>query len=239
MTSQTSCGTFHGGLAPPVDHERWEAEKVQVWPVFSGFAAGNCYVVRGTGGFVLIDTARPSGMRRLEAALAEAGCVAGALNLIFLTHGDSDHTGNAARLRAVHGAPIAMHPGDAAAAETGDMFATRQHVSPVVRSLVKVLFRTERFSPDVLVDDGFDLSKYGIAAKVLSLPGHSPGSVGVLTEDRHLFCGDLLENTARPRLNTMLDDPGQARASFDRVRSMVTGNVYPGHGRPFAVSELE
>ena len=39
----------------------------------------------------------------------------------------------------------------------------------------------EPFSPDVLLQDGQDLGEFGLAATVVHFPGHSPGSVGVLT----------------------------------------------------------
>ena len=49
----------------------------------------------------------------------------------------------------------------------------------------------EPFEPDVLLEDGQDLSSYGLDARVVLLPGHSRGSIGILTGDGSLFCGEI------------------------------------------------
>ena len=59
----------------------------------------NCYIVETDSGFVLIDTGASNRRSQLEKELESAGCKPGDLKLIILTHGDFDHTGNAAYLR--------------------------------------------------------------------------------------------------------------------------------------------
>ena len=59
----------------------------------------NCYLIKTETGFVLIDTGSSNGRAELEHQLERAGCKPGNLRLILLTHGDFDHTGNAAHLR--------------------------------------------------------------------------------------------------------------------------------------------
>jgi hydroxyacylglutathione hydrolase len=71
------------------------------------------------------------------------------------------------------------------------------------------------------------------------IPGHSSGSIGVLTAGGHLFCGDLLTNTGGPVLNQIMDDPAAARASVERLRSLHIDTVYPGHGGPFSLEQLK
>ena len=39
----------------------------------------------------------------------------------------------------------------------------------------------EAFEPDALLEDEESLAEYGLDATILSLPGHTPGSIGVLT----------------------------------------------------------
>ena len=86
----------------------------------------NCYLVETDTGFVLIDTGGANKRAELEKELVSAGCQPGNLQLIVLTHGDFDHTGNAAYLRQKFGAQIAMHQDDAGMAERGDMFWNRK-----------------------------------------------------------------------------------------------------------------
>lgn len=201
----------------------------------------NCYLVGTDGNFVLVDTGPSSGRAVLERTLVGAGCVPESLRLIIITHGDFDHTGNAAYLRAKFGAPIAMHAGDAGMAERGDMFWGRKSGNGLIRALAPALFRfgkPDRFTSDVLMEDGFDFAAYGFDAKAIALPGHSIGSLGVLTADGDLFCGDLLDNTKRPALNSIMDDVEAGKASVARLRAMAIRRVYPGHGGPFVMGEV-
>jgi len=60
----------------------------------------------------------------------------------------------------------------------------------------------------------------------------------VLTAWGDPLCGDLMTNRTRPEANSLVDDPGRLAESIERVRRMDARTVYPGHGRPFAMSEL-
>jgi glyoxylase-like metal-dependent hydrolase (beta-lactamase superfamily II) len=201
----------------------------------------NSYLLRSDVGFVLIDTGGSNARQELVSRLDRSGCASGSLRLILLTHGDFDHIGNAAYLRTTMGATLAMHPDDAPMAEHGDMFANRRRPNALLRTLLPLfagLGSSDRFSPDVRVRDGFDLSPYGLRARVVEIPGHSRGSVGILTADHSLFCGDLLENQKRPALNALMDDQAAARRSLERLQGLEIGWVYPGHGKPFEMKQL-
>jgi hydroxyacylglutathione hydrolase len=70
------------------------------------------------------------------------------------------------------------------------------------------------------------------------LPGHSKGSISLLTASGDLFCGDLFENSKAPALNSLMDDPAAARASLETLKSLQIKTVYPAHGRPFEMDLL-
>jgi hydroxyacylglutathione hydrolase len=204
----------------------------------------NAYLVHTPGGCVLVDTGSGNARAALEDALARGGCTPGRLDLVVLTHGDLDHIGNAAYLRQAYGARLAMHPADVGMAEQGDMFYNRTSANRVMRFLAPCLARllgfppTSRFTPDLLLEKGSDLLAYGLDARVLALPGHSPGSIGILTAGGDLFCGDLLENPGTPAPGSIVDDPAAARASVERLKDLAIETVYPGHGSPFAMAQF-
>lgn len=200
----------------------------------------NCYLLETNAGHVLIDTGGSNRRADLEKELESGGCTPGSLNLIVLTHGDFDHTGNAAYLRKTFGAKVAMHPDDAGMVECGDMFCNRRKPNILIRVMTPILFRfgkSKRFVPDLYIEEGHDLSEYGFDAQVLSIPGHSKGSIGILTA-AGFFCGDLLENTDKPGLNTIMDDVATAKISVERLRNLGVNTVYPGHGRPFLLEKI-
>ncbi len=206
-------------------------------------AMANCYLVSVAGGnFILIDTGFSLFRGSVERALMAAGCRAGNLNLIILTHGDMDHAGNGAYLRRKFGAQIAMHLDDAGMVERGDMGWNRKS-TPATRFLFNLplarLSKGNRFRPDLYLADGQDLSGHGWpGTKVFNLPGHSKGSLCLLTSDSELFCGDLLTNHGVPSLNSIIDDREAANASLKKLKGMPIGTVYPGHGKPFRFAQL-
>jgi len=211
-------------------------------PLSLGLGTVNCYLVPIPAGHVLIDTGGSNARQALRHRLAREGCTPGSLKLVVLTHGDFDHTGNAAYLRAVFGARIAMHPDDAGMAERADMFVNRKTRNALIKALAPLFTgfgASERFSPDILLDEGSDLSPYGVDARIISLPGHSRGSIGILTVHGDLFCGDFLNNSKEPTLNKLIDDAVAAHASLAKLRSLGISTVYPGHGRPFAFALLQ
>ncbi len=201
----------------------------------------NCYLIKTDIGYILIDTGCSSKRAELETELQNAGCQPGSLKLIILTHGDFDHTGNAAYIGKKFGVRTAMHHNDAGMVERGNMLWNRTKRNFLIRMMAPILFgfgKSNRFTPDLYLEDGNDLSEYGLNAKVIHIPGHSKGSIGILTTDGDLVCGDLLENTNRPGLNSIMDDVAAANASVKRLSELSVKTVYPGHGNPFPIEAL-
>ncbi len=206
----------------------------------------NCYLLKGHDGYVLIDTATAMARRRLVRDMELHGCREGDLGLIIVTHGDPDHIGNCVYLKNTHGAVIAIHELEAQTVMTGDMECSRKKVpdrmpwsfkllEPLGARFIRDL---ETFQADLFLEDGQSLAEHGLDATVYHLPGHSKGSLAVLTAEGDLFCGDLLWNLVRPRLHPLLDDVVQARASLDRIRNLPVNTIHPGHGRPFSIKRL-
>jgi hydroxyacylglutathione hydrolase len=215
----------------------------------------NCYLAKTDVGYILIDTGFLSKRARLEQELATAGCRPGNLNLIILTHGDTDHADNAAYLRAKYGGKIALHALEAPIVEHGDMSSARQAkpdkiglIFKIMIPLAPLLFKTnafDYFKPDFTIDEGFDLAEYGFAAKVLHLPGHSKGSIGLLTPEDFssqpasagpaVFCGDLLYNFIGRPSGQLIDDLADFDASIEKLKRLGVIMVYPGHGKSFTL----
>jgi glyoxylase-like metal-dependent hydrolase (beta-lactamase superfamily II) len=216
---------------------------MEIIPITSRYLFGvNIYLLKTKRRCFLIDTGIAKRRTQLEKKLQEAGCQPGDLELIMITHGHLDHVGNAGYLRDKYGAKIAMHRGDYSMVERGDMFVdTRGGVMiRLVRFLMNILRLNsyEKFAPDMYLEENQDLSTHGLAATIIHVPGHSKGSIGILTADGDLFCGDLLVNTDKPAVNTLIDDSAEMNASVERLRILEIRTVYPGHGKPFQIQQF-
>jgi hydroxyacylglutathione hydrolase len=205
----------------------------------------NAYLIKTDAGFVLVDTGMRGNRARLERGLRAAGCRPGNLKLIVVTHGDADHAGSAAALRKIYGTKIAMHADEVPAVEQGNLFASRGAPQHLGRRLLKPLMslfrlrKADRFTPDLVLKDGDRLDAYGVPARVLHVPGHSRGSIGILTDDGAFVSGDFLENRRHPSIATLVDDPEALKRSYERVKTFDVRTVYPGHGRPFRLEEIK
>ena len=209
-------------------------------------ASVNSYLLAAGDGFVLIDTGKPEKREALLRRLRAAGCDAGDLRLIVLTHGDYDHAGNAAYLRETLGAPVAMHAADAPRVQTGDWslgMKPRPDKFPLLFRTLSLFLRPgafDTFTPDVALEDGQGLEPSGLDARVVHPPGHTAGSIGVLTDDGALFCGDLMDSMlGRPSLEFFIDDMPAAQASLVRLRRLDVTTVHPGHGKPFKLDQIK
>ncbi|MBN1369751.1 MAG: MBL fold metallo-hydrolase [Dehalococcoidaceae bacterium] len=202
----------------------------------------NCYLIKSNGRFFLIDTGMPGKRHHIERELVDSGCLPGNLELIILTHGDKDHCGNAVYFREKFGARIAMHRNDSGMTREGDMFFNRKPPGRIVEKLFKPVMglgKKDRFEPDILLEDGDELTRFGWDATILHLPGHSSGSIAILARDGALFCGDILADIKHPDVWSIVDNAEQMSSSVAKIKRLNAKIVYPGHGRPFPWKAFE
>ena len=222
-------------------------EVVQVsTPFISLFGINvNAYIVKADEDrFYLIDTGMPTQRAKVVKALEESGCRKGQLKLIMLTHGDKDHVGNAKAIAEKFDSRIAMNEKDAGMIAKGDMFVGRHRPSFLMYHVMNYFFGVQdkdRFVPDINLYEGQDLWKdYSFPGRVSAFPGHSSGSVGILTDNGDLFCGDLLSKTGKkPEVWSIIDDKDASAQSVEKLSRLNITIVYPGHGSPFLMSEFK
>lgn len=208
----------------------------------------NAYLVKVKDGFILIDSGIGSHWNKLESALMIAGCFPGKLNLVIVTHGDFDHSGNCAKLQKVYKAPIAIHKDDSSMVESGissnrlvrsALMKFFVHIGNLMRKVNKKGFNFETFIPDLYLTDGMKLSDYGFNATVYHTPGHTKGSIVILTDEEILISGDTFSHMFKPDFSPFIDNLEEFKNSLNKINSMNFKVIYPGHGKPFLSLELD
>lgn len=220
---------------------RQEIAITAVHPIRLRFS--NAYLLIGERRPVLVDTGSRGEAQRIRAACAALGVKVSDLGLILHTHVHSDHFGNTVDLAAAAKCPISYHPADRVLAEQGHN-GRLQGVGMRGRILSHLLgyLPFQSVSIDLPASEGQRLDEFGVAATILHTPGHTPGSISVLTDDGDAIVGDLLMGgyvggalwPSRPNFHYFADDLTLAMDSLDRVLRASCGRLFVGHGGPLA-----
>jgi glyoxylase-like metal-dependent hydrolase (beta-lactamase superfamily II) len=203
----------------------------------------NAFLVKVDEAFVLIDTGLAMHWEKLKNELMSAGCLPDKLRLIIITHGDFDHAGNCAKLQEEYKCKIAIHKDDSLMVEKG-LFPKRKtrNLSSKVFSIIRKLFRRkftfDKFKPDFYLTDGQELNEYGFNAKVVHIPGHTKGSIGILTDEGNFFAGDTFTNNKKPDIANYIENSQDLENSIARLKKMNLKMIYPGHGKPFEMEQI-
>jgi len=163
---------------------------------------------------IAIDTATPS-LAWISGQLEQRGWT---LKLIVSTHGHWDHIGDNAAVSGHTGADIAVHPLDRHHLESPKPLWAPFAIVPSV--------------PAVELAEGGVIRFGSIRLRVLHTPGHTEGSVCLLSdEDGLLFSGDTLFAGGWGRIDLPGGSPEQMAASIARLAGLDDRiSVFPGHG---------
>lgn len=192
----------------------------------------NCYIVADNDKAILIDTGR----KKYREKILEK-CKEFHVGLIVLTHGHMDHCQNTAYLANALHIPIAMSekdrnliPDNRVQPLSAKTFLGKMVLSVSLSSFEKDTL--EAFEPTVYLKAGDDLREYGIDAKIIELPGHTDGSIGLEIDGDKLFVGDALMNMFYPTVSMLYTDEREMLASAKYISGLGEKTIYFGHGKP-------
>lgn len=191
----------------------------------------NSYIVADNDKAILIDTGR----KKYREKILEK-CKDFHVSLIVLTHGHMDHCQNAAYLANALHIPIAMNKNDMNLIQdnTKQSLLAKTLLGKIVLSVSLNSFEKdilEEFEPTIYLKNGDNLSDYGVDAKVVELPGHTKGSIGIEVED-NLFVGDALMNMFYPTVSMLYVDEQEMSSSAKHISELGDKTIYFGHGKP-------
>lgn len=192
----------------------------------------NCYIVANGENAILVDTGREKYRQKVLDA-----CRPYNVRLLILTHGHVDHVQNAAFLSEALECPAAMNEADIPLLDDNMQQPLAAHGilgEIVLRESIKSFQKDKipAFIPDISLEDGYPLDEYGIPARIISLPGHTKGSIGIDVMEKELIVGDALMNMFYPTVSMLYHDRNAMLQSADRISGLGKRRIYFGHGKP-------
>ena len=209
-----------------------------------------CYVFESSSGAALVDPGWDSdeNLSILSGKLEQIGLNLESIRLIVATHWHGDHIGIGARLRAISGAKLAMHPLDAARLKRNeDVNETQPHaarallaagvpiddIDRLIRPRYAARLPTE---VDIALEDHSVLPLKDWRVRTIWTPGHTTGSVCLHDEDSlAMLTGDHVLAKISPNIayDPGFDDARDPLAEFldslRRVAQVETADVLPAH----------
>ena len=205
-----------------------------VWVVRGGRPKTmNVYLIADDGGLTMFD----AGISDMAGAVRSVTARLGGLKRIVLGHADCDHRGSAPAFDV----PVYCHPLERDAAESESAFRTYWDLSklkPYARPVFPKLLQSWDGGAVKIagtLDEGDEIAGF----RVINLPGHSPGLIGLFREsDRLALVSDCFytldpqtgrSNAAHVPHAAFNYDTEQARASIRKLATLDPLTVWPGH----------
>lgn len=132
------------------------------------------YIIKGNEGYVAVDTAlNPSIIRR---ELGRLQIPADEVTAVLLTHTDSDHTGSIGLFK------------------NAKVYISDQEEQMINGKTVRMMyiFKNKLDHQYSLLKDGQEIELAGLKIRCVLTPGHTPGSMSYIVNDKYLFTGDTL-----------------------------------------------
>ena len=195
------------------------------------------YLLEDEGGVTLFD----AGARTMVRAVASAGAKLGGIRRVVLGHGHTDHRGTAPAL----GVPVLCHPAEVQDAEgSGGFRYWPQGLTGLplpLRVGHKLLHRFAWDGGPVKISGTVSEGDEVAGFRVVELPGHAPGQIGLWREsDRLALVSDCVytvdmwgrDCAAHVPDETYNLDTEQARQSILKLATLEPAIVWAGHAQP-------
>ena len=202
--------------------------EMTVHNLYSGSWLSNCYAVISSGAdgvnhAAVIDPSSPA-----DKICEFLNSQNARLDMIILTHGHFDHIMALDELKERTGALVYVHTDDAEL--LGDSHKNAYS-----------LFFSDKFvaqNADGLLHDGDILTLGNDELKVIHLPGHTEGSIGLLG-DGFILTGDTLFDRGVGRSDLYGGDAMKLYSSLGRLKELDSAlKIYPGHGKSAILGQV-
>jgi glyoxylase-like metal-dependent hydrolase (beta-lactamase superfamily II) len=209
-----------------------------VWLVRGGFPAKtmNVYLIEDGGQVTLFD----AGIQSMGAVLAAAGARLGGIRRVVLGHADADHRGAAPALNV----PVYCHPAERSDAVSDETFRAYWDLGKldlhgrILLGRLLPVWDGGAVAIEGTVQEGDEIAGF----RVIDLPGHAPGQIGLFRDSDRLAlvsdCVYTLDPQSGKKGGPRIPHPAfdldldQTRASIRKLAELAPSAVWAGHADP-------
>lgn len=202
----------------------------------------NVFIVVRGGRAVIVDAGMPSDRTLIAWSIRKHRVRPEA---VVLTHTHFDHAANSAWLMREYGTSVIVHTAEKESLARGDT-PIPEGTLLFTRWLVKAgrrlpsWFKYEPCIADIIVEDDYSLSRFGLNGRVIHTPGHCSGEVAVIIDDETALTGDTLLGVIPGHIfPPFADNTTLLLKSWEKLLRTQCTLFIPGHGRPVGRDVLE
>jgi glyoxylase-like metal-dependent hydrolase (beta-lactamase superfamily II) len=216
-----------------------------------GDRAVNNYIIKTSKGYIVVDTGYAGNYNRFCKKLKKHRISFDEIKFIFITHAHDDHVGLLNELIRNTHATLIMHSESPERLIVGHNKYGGGYPNLLAKfffGIMSLLGKGKHEFPVVKVDNDTLLwngknqffKEMGIELEIISLPGHTSDSIGLLTNDGILLCGDASMNgfPSIKRNIIWIENLEDYKKSWNRMIESSAREIYPSHGAPFPKKDL-
>ena len=198
----------------------------------------NLYIIKGKSGDILIDTGFIVRKKRLKKWLDKYN-----IKLIILTHAHIDHIWNAAYIKKLYNCQIALGINDLYNIDNSKINSVpskkRHYLWTKIMNYGMKKIIPNLFDIDILLKNNQIIRRCGIELKIIDLPGHTNGSIGIIYKN-YLFAGDALVNRFKKiQIEYQNQNHQGALKTYNKILSISPSIIFIGHDKYITLKQLE
>lgn len=197
----------------------------------------NLYVIKGKKGDILIDTGFICMKKRVKKWLDNFN-----IKLIIITHVHVDHTWNIKYLKELYNCKVAIGIKDKQNIDNSKIDSIAKSIRyqrwTNLMNWGMNKFIPQEYEIDYYLKNNEVIKKYGLELKIISLKGHTTGSIGIKYKD-YLFAGDALVNRG-PKASIAFQNqhPIDAVKSIKKILKEKPKITFIGHDKEISKDKL-
>lgn len=197
----------------------------------------NLYVIRGKKGDILIDTGFICMKKRIKKWLDQFN-----IKLIILTHVHVDHSWNVKYIKDLYNCQVAIGIKDKVNIDNSKIDSIAKSLK--LQRWTNLMnwgmnkFIPQEYEVDYYLKNNEIIKKYGLELKIISLKGHTTGSIGIKYKD-YLFVGDALVNRGtKVSIAFQNQHPLDAVKSIKKILKEKPEIIFVGHDKEITKDKL-